>query len=247
MDAAAIGEKFSQPEEGKYSHRREFEAGIVDYYGKDSFNNIFTFMKEQMGDMGGDLEVRGDGGSVDNESLKSTSASSLKSKGSSTWSKEEEGLDAEQGKSQTSGDGKFSRPVQSVASGTQSAGGSSGSSLLDRYAKPSVSSESEPTTTPSSTDKAPVEESSPAEMDKCPVASRELSRKEPQADESTEVEASPSPKKSQPLPEVQEESSATADKNRMTEKTAPSTSSSKSSEKQAAMKTASIELFSKPK
>ena len=239
MDAAAIGEKFSQPEEGKYSHRREFEAGIVDYYGKDSFNNIFTFMKEQMGDMGGDLEVRGDGGSVDNVSLKS--------KSSSTWSKEEEGLDAEQGKSQTSGDGKFSRPMQSVASGTQSAGGSSGSSLLDRDAKPPVSSESEPTTTQSSTDKAPVEESSPAEIDKCPVASRELSRKEPQADESTEVETSPSPKKSQPLPEVQEESSATADKNRMTEKMAPSTSSSKSSEKQAAVKTTSIELFSKPK
>ena len=76
--SSQVGAESAYPGSGTFSHRREFEAGFVDYQGRDSFDNIFAHMKLSM--------ESEDQDAVD--SLKSTSASSVRSKLSSNWSKE---------------------------------------------------------------------------------------------------------------------------------------------------------------
>jgi len=175
MADEASGEKSAQEAEGKFSHRKEFETGNVEYQGKDSFDNIFTFIKEQMGEKSENVGVDGE----DNA-----------------------------GKGAPKSEEKLPRPVQSVASGTQS-GDSGEPSLVDRGSQSAVSFGSLPPTQPS-TDKAPVQVSSTNTDEGSVKASEVPSKNDPQANEN--VDASPSLEKSQPSASVQKEDSGTEDK-----------------------------------
>ena len=97
------GSRQSQGRDAKFSHRRDFELGHIDYHGRDSFENILAQISQQVGDLleseTSDPQRSGSLGSLKSRSgssSKSGSARSSRSKSAGSLSKAEKSSESQE-------------------------------------------------------------------------------------------------------------------------------------------------------